>query len=243
MGTRTRLLAAAALATALLVSCRAIASLRGLFDPGDLVQEPRVVGTWRADTAPGADRWVVARLDSTDRTYDLAITDPRSAAALLRIDVPLLVTQDSAMLARLRRDPALRARRERDSVTVTRLYSDSGGPRLFTVGLGRLGGELFADITPNPVAAQRTHLGRDLMEPMHWFWRVSFAGERLVLTPLDEDWLGTQLDSGRVSLAHEDLGDARAVLTAGTADLQRFVAAHALDTLAFPAKGALTLRR
>ncbi len=242
MSTRSRLLAAGSLAVALLVSCRAISSLRGLFGPGDLLLDPRLAGTWRADSAPGADRWVVMRPDTTVKTYGLAITDARTAAALLRVDVPLLVVQDSATLNRLKRDATLRARRQRDSVTVFRLSSDAGGPRLFTLGLGRLGGELFADITPDPVT-ESSHLGRDLMEPVHWFWRVSLEADRLVLTPLDAEWLGTQLDSGRVVLAHEDLSDSRTVLTASTAELQRFVTQHAQDTLAFPPKGALTLRR
>jgi hypothetical protein len=240
MRTRSRLLTAGLLTLAFLVSCRAVSALHGLFEDKDLLLDARLLGVWRADSSAGSDRWVVARFDTTSKSYNLAIADPRTAAALARLDVARFV-QDSLAVARNPGDRAARERRARDSVTISRLYSDAGGPRLFELALGRLGGALFADITPNPLNTG-SHLGKDLLRPVHWFWQASFEGDRVRLIPLDDDWLGAALDSGRVAIAHEDFGD-EVVLIAPTADLQRFVAEHAQDTLAFPPKRALTLRR
>jgi hypothetical protein len=225
----------------LVLGCRTIYVIHPLFTATDLVFEPGLLAAWAPAASPGGERWVFLRPDAKSPGYTLAMADSSVASALPAVDFPALEARDSGTLARLRRDPVARAQRTRDSTTITRLYSDSGGPRVFAAGLGRLGGALFLDITADPLNSGPPHL-RDLMMPVHWFWRVSLEGDRLSVTPLNEDWLGQMIDSGRVTIAHETQ-DGRILLTASTGELQRLVAQYAQDTAAFPARNRIELRR
>lgn len=230
-------------ALALLVACRKLYSLHPLFADADLVLEPRLLGSWTLGSTESGERWVFLRIDSTSRSYTLAITDSATARVLPGIDISSLSpVQDSATMARVRRDPSLRARRTRDSAAVDRLMSDSAGSRVFEARLGRLAGVLFLDIKAAPFYGE-SRFPHELLLPVHWFWRASLEADRLQVTPLDDDWLGRMIDSGTVRIAHERVDGSDLVLTAPPDELQRLIARYAQDTLAFPRKNAIQLRR
>jgi hypothetical protein len=228
-------------ALALVVACRKLYSLHPLFADADAVLDPRLLGSWTLDSTESGARWVFLRIDSTSRSYTLALTDSATARVLPGIDISSLL-QDSATMARVRRDPSLRARRTRDSAAVYRLMSDSAGSRVFEVRLGRLAGVLFLDIKAGPLYGD-SRFPHELLLPVHWFWRASLQADRLQVTPLDDDWLGRMIDSGTVRIAHERVDGSDLVLTAPTDELQRLIARYAQDTLAFPRKNAIQLRR
>lgn len=227
---------------ALAAACGHAWSIHPLFTDKELVFEPALLGAWREESATDADRWVLLRASDTSSSYILVLADSIVAAALVQTDLEALFAEDSAARKTLARDPAARARRERDSTLVAGLRSDARGPRWFDVRLGRLAASLFADIAPMTAFDSEPRLGRSLQVPAHWFWRVSLDGDRLRVVPLGEEWLGKKLDSGKVRLAHEKEND-DVVLTAPTRDLQRLVAQVANDTLAFARKAERTLRR
>ena len=227
---------------ALAAACGTVWSVHPLFSDDDLVFEPRLLATWIDVARPDGDRWLLVRTDTASRRYLLAVADSGHAAALSGVDFGILLESDSASRARLERDPSARARRARDSVTVSGMRSDGGGPRFFWALLGRLDGTLFADLSPADIADSTPHLGKSLMIPAHWFWKISLDGDRLRASPLNDDWLSKKIDSGKVRIAHEkENGDY--ILTAPSGALQRLVRQYARDTLAFPRKKEAVFRR
>jgi hypothetical protein len=227
---------------ALAAACGHAWSIHPLFGEKELVYEPALLGVWGNVASPADDRWVLMRRSDTSRALILVLGDSAAAGVLARTDLESLLADDSTTRAKLERDPAARARRERDSAVVVGLHTDARGPRWFDVRLGRVGGVLFADISPETFADSEPRLGRPMEIPAHWFWKISVEGDRLRIVPLSEDWLQKRIDSSVVRIAHEKEGD-NVVLTAPTKELQRLVSQYAMDTGAFPAKGEIVLHR
>jgi hypothetical protein len=115
-------------------------------------------------------------------------------------------------------------------------YIDSEEPDTswFTVHLVRLDSLLFMDSYPNPsdilTDAYKTHL-----IAAHTFSKVQIDSDSdaITISVLDLDWLRKSIDSGRISIAHEQLGPDDLVLTATTEELRRFMAGIADDSDAF----------
>jgi hypothetical protein len=101
----------------------------------------------------------------------------------------------------------------------------------------RLNGRLFLDAvhTADHVGSHTVN-GEGIRS--HMIVRAMVDGDKMHIDFLSDDWLEKGFDSGTLALAHEtisgnDISD-QIVLTASTADLQKFVAAHANDDQAFP---------
>jgi hypothetical protein len=70
--------------------------------------------------------------------------------------------------------------------------------------------------------------------PVHSFWRVLLDGDDMQVAALSPDWLGRQLEQGRVRINHKPYEDEHVILlTAPTADLQQLIHEHADDPEAF----------
>lgn len=71
----------------------------------------------------------------------------------------------------------------------------------------------------------------------HWVFRVDLNGDTLKIATLQEDWLAKAIQQGQVgvSITKTSDGEAEPVITADTADFQRFIADHASDNQAFEA--------
>jgi hypothetical protein len=129
---------------------------------------------------------------------------------------------------------------ERNSYKAT-LFDISNDPAtdaLFEASLVKLNGRLFFDAlnTKNLVNGVEANVG--IAIPAHLIGRLSLDGDTFHYDPLDDEWLKKGLNSGKITLAHE-LVDGDIVLTASTADLQKFVSAHANDDEAFPPSSPL----
>lgn len=81
-----------------------------------------------------------------------------------------------------------------------------------------------------------------VIRPAHIFFKLQVTNSTLQLDALNYDWLDKLLKQNPQALAHErvhepdrDEKEARLMLTASTAELQRFVLQHAGSTNAFPA--------
>jgi hypothetical protein len=225
---------------AVMESCGDVVSLHPLVGDEGATFDARLVGTWQAAGDTSRERWVVMRADSTAAAYYVVVTDSADARVLPRLLASEGLPDDDSTLAIVRASPAARRQRERDSLALAHLATDSTGPRVFAGRLGEVGGQQFLDLIP--ALDQSSHVGRRMVVPAHWFWRVDLSGDVLRLSPLHAQWVEGMLDSNRVQLAHDREGDVT-VLTASTAELQRFVARYATDTLAFPRKGVLEFRR
>ena len=134
---------------------------------------------------------------------------------------------------------------ERDGQTAYRLThtGERGESSVAQAHLFKLHGQRFLDF-----------LGSEPKEddgfvpaiPAHLLLRVVHIGPTLELVGLDYDWLGKLLEKNPKAIRHhiiEDHGDNRLVLTADTAELQRFVVKHLKTEAAWTWTEACTLRR
>jgi hypothetical protein len=97
----------------------------------------------------------------------------------------------------------------------------------FNARLFRLRDATFLDLSPSECAfaTNQTDLVACSVFPGHLLVRVEETDPGLKLAFFDFDWLGKYLQEHPAALAHHREDD-RIVLTAGTADLQRFVLDH-----------------
>lgn len=108
---------------------------------------------------------------------------------------------------------------------------------LYDAHLVKLGGRFFLDAVQTGVRVGNQDFDTEGIVS-HLIARVSLDGDKLRLDLLDDDWLQKGFAAKTIALPHETTGsgglDNGVVLTASTADLQKFVLAHAADDQAFP---------
>jgi hypothetical protein len=108
--------------------------------------------------------------------------------------------------------------------------SDSNSCYRYTVRLIRVGNNLFAD----SILEEESLSGKDFnlpygVAPLHFLYKVSLNGDTLRMSLLNHDWLVKQFQAKRISVAHEymdesaDPQDSNILLTASSADLQKFI--------------------
>jgi hypothetical protein len=109
-------------------------------------------------------------------------------------------------------------------VTVVEEKSKKGE---FTAHLFKLGKEYFPDLVPSKCdyAPEQAGLVSNAVIPGHLLLRVPQIEPELKLATFDFDWLKKYLEGNPATLAHHEESDVM-VLTAGTADLQRFLLEH-----------------
>lgn len=111
-----------------------------------------------------------------------------------------------------------------------RLIVDPAKDGVFQVHLMKLGPHRFLDIYPEEPAGVNSFYSSHVI-PAHSFVKVAREGDSLEMSFMDTEWLDTLADGGKLDLKHESR-DGVIVLTASTADLQRFILAHVAE--AFP---------
>jgi hypothetical protein len=94
----------------------------------------------------------------------------------------------------------------------------------------------FLDLVPTEWKSAEDQAGmvESAIFPGHLLVRVSISGSELTLTFFDFDWLGKHLEEHPKSLAYH-VEQKRPILTAETADLQRFVLEHLNELFKEPA--------
>ncbi|HUJ31376.1 MAG TPA: hypothetical protein VLY23_08860 [Candidatus Acidoferrum sp.] len=125
---------------------------------------------------------------------------------------------------------------------IMRSDDNSDVDAVFEVHLLKLGGRVFLDAVQmkNRIAGKEVDIG--LAVPAHILGQVSIEGNVLHLSLLDQEWVEKELKAGKISIPHEE-ADGDVVLTASTADLQKFVLDHANDENAFSALGPLQRKK
>ncbi len=120
------------------------------------------------------------------------------------------------------------------------IMTEDGVPGKFEVHLVRLGELLFLDLYPEePDIANNLYKAH--LVPAHTFLGIQIDKEKGVvrLAIIKPDWLEEAIDSKKVTIAHERLGDgdeSTIVLTASTKALQEFVVKHAAEAFGEPAE-------
>lgn len=120
------------------------------------------------------------------------------------------------------------------------LTEDNQEKSRFKGRVARLGNFLFLDALPAEPASGRGILDMHRL-PAHSISRLWIEGDTLFLAPLEEDWVEEKIKENKAAIAHMFIED-RCVITAPTADLQRFLLKYAEDEKAFPKEGPLQRR-
>ena len=123
-----------------------------------------------------------------------------------------------------------------DDTTYRLVVKDGKLSAPFDAHLLRLGPHRFLDMTPH-----RDGLPQDVMPdifemsliPGHLFLKVTQIEPVLRMAMLDPDWIEKRLKEHPSDLVHVKPRDKEIVLTAPTADLQKFILRHANDKDAF----------
>jgi hypothetical protein len=115
---------------------------------------------------------------------------------------------------------------ERAGETAYRLtYTEDDKSSVMQARLFELRGQMFLDL----LGAEPGDYGLVPATPSHALLRIVKTGPTLEMVPLDYDWLRELLETNPKAIRHHIVhagGDKRLVLTADTAELQRFVVKH-----------------
>ena len=112
-----------------------------------------------------------------------------------------------------------------DSNSYRLVIDDQNKPKAnFEVHLVELNGQLFMDIFPQEPKELNESVVSHLV-PAHSLWKVTLGNSKLVLAMIDAEWLGEGLDAKTLNIEHIVYQDV-AILTAPTADLQKFITTH-----------------
>ena len=121
------------------------------------------------------------------------------------------------------------------------VYTEKGSPGRFSAHLVKLGKLMFLDLFPREPVLQNGFYKFHLV-PVHTILRVWIDEDGLRMAMLNHDWFKDQVDKKKVNLAQERREN-EIILTASTADLQKFVVKYADDPKAFPEPAELRRMR
>ena len=189
----------------LMAGCVPIVSLHPLFTKDTLVFEEKLLGTWAEQSGQPEVTWEFARLE---------------AGVPERLPAEL-------------RDQTEKCYR----VNVT---DDKGRKGAFVACLVKLQDKLFLDILPDKVPAgeqdpeqMKLPYNAFFFLRIHTVVRVSSLGDQLKIRLTDDDGFKKLLEAEPKAVPHDVIDD-HAVLTASTAELQKFMAQYADDERLFP---------
>jgi hypothetical protein len=112
---------------------------------------------------------------------------------------------------------------------------ETGRPYVYQVHLVRLDDSLFADVFLEGEKRQDGSTG-PLPEgavAVHLILKVTLESDKLGIAALDQRWLKTQIQTGKISIAHEDVDEDTTVFTASAPDLQKLLLGLASTKAAF----------
>ncbi len=128
----------------------------------------------------------------------------------------------------------------RDGAYAVEVEEEGAPPAAFVAHLTRIHDTAILDLYPeNPDCAP--HAPLDLHLPVHVIVKVTLHGDTMRLQALDPQWLEDLLEANPLGLAHAWTTEDDLVITAGTAELRRFIGDHLETPGAFTEIG--TMRR
>jgi hypothetical protein len=115
---------------------------------------------------------------------------------------------------------------QRDDSSYRLDYTDDEGRQGRFVGrLAKLDGELFLDLYPEEAKTDGNGFYKSHLVPIHTIYRVKQAEGRLTLAAIDFQWLDDYLTTHPTEIKSATF-NGRKMITAPTADVQKFVLAH-----------------
>jgi hypothetical protein len=198
---------------------------------------PDIGGGWRSMRT--GQLWIVLRdeRDSPDTSpcgfVILLVADTGLARALLTEPTASALVNSDADSARreVAMDPVAAESWTRDSAALDINTADTTRRNLVTGVLGRVGGELFLDLTTIPAEGDLP-IGWQVQIPVHGLWHLLMSGDSMSMIPLtDPEALGLQ-NTKSPAPSHER-EDQLLLVTAPTGSLYYTILHHARDTRAF----------
>ena len=119
--------------------------------------------------------------------------------------------------------------------------TDNKGTSHFIAHLFRLEDQLYLDFLPTDINCQND-LAEIHLVPTHSLAKIDLSGGKITISWYNEEWLVKLFNENRIRIAHEripyDLDEKnpdnfQVILTASTADLQKFIIKYGNDPAAF----------
>jgi len=118
-------------------------------------------------------------------------------------------------------------------------FTDAGGTLVSTVHLVRLGNYLFIDLAKPELDLDKAPEIPFPSVAAHCFGRLVLSGDTASIDFLNDEWVGKQIDAGKLKLAYVETPDVT-LLSANTPELRKFALEHAEDHAAFSQSYTLT---
>jgi hypothetical protein len=223
---------------AFLAGCVPVDSINPLYTDKDLVFDPALLGQWNGESGDKGG-WSFAKAD--DGSYQLVVSGANDSGQSFTLvyEAHLIELQGHRFIDLV---PAQVLLPDSDAWTLSLERHKSGVAA--RPELARVGFSAYLELTDGQSDANKDSFSARL-RLTHTFYRVEMSddGKTLRLIHLDDDWVTKEIESGRLAIAHQMVGDnsKTAVLTADTADLQRLVLDHWNDSEAFD--GTATMYR
>jgi hypothetical protein len=219
-------------------ACGPVEWLNPCFKEEDLVLNPTLAGTWKAEEG----RSILKFRQSGGKGYEMLDIEVQAD------DTEPEQTKYEAHLVRLGEylflDLVPEAPQVKPGAYTLPLPASADGA-VFQPHLVEVGDGLYASLVHGLEVLEAGQAG-DCCEvhliQAHWVFRVRLDGSSLRLADLSEDWFKAAVDQGRVHLGFERVNDSL-VLTASTEELQAFLLEFAGDELAFPENDMPEYRR
>ena len=223
-----RLIVVLLLFFAFLVGCEPVDSLNPLYSESDVIFDDDLVGVWQS---PGEDDGTITftRSDSafTDHSvagYSILMKDKDGASS--KYEGHLLNIGGKRFLDVIPRE--WEANSASFPLHLTHSKEKGAGivPRLL-----RLGAASYLEFTDNSPEADAQIIAR--LRPAHWFFKVIRTDNKLHMEWMDDDKFEKAVETGKIKISNTLLRNGKhtdVVITAGTKELQKFIADHANDS-------------
>lgn len=120
------------------------------------------------------------------------------------------------------------------------LYTDKDAKQAnFLVRMGKIGGMTVAEIRPDDPAPDASDACKIYLLPLYTFVVIQQTSPKLVVQPMDPDWLKKYLDAHAGELQIAKVGDNDFVVTSTTEEFQAFLLRHSKDEGIFDKPAAL----
>lgn len=116
--------------------------------------------------------------------------------------------------------------------TYTMIYTEKETSGQFKVSLVKLDTNLFLDIYPQQFSEKNEFLKLHFI-PAHSFAQIWIEQNNLRFAILNYQWLKENVEKGKIKISHE-IEDDSIILTASTAELQKFIKKYAGTPDVFP---------
>lgn len=174
-----------------------ITSLHPLYTDKDLTFDARLLGTWHSDGS--GDTWKLENLMEKELA---PYKDPKERKEKENIKSQF-VNKNTYLLT----------------------YKEKGKEAEFLLNLVRLDNELYIDLYPGSLK-EKNELLEDHYLPVHSYAKIKINGNGFELSFFNSEQIYKLLNDNRIRIKHESF-DYYKVITASTAELQKFVTKYA----------------